>query len=182
MIFLGVDPDLHNTGAAAVDQDGKVVYVQVITVSKALKRRDAAIAMCKQVYEDLFHDPDVCDEPWGGVAIEGQKHLRESNANPDTIIWIAMVSGAAITTLGTMVDAIHCPLPQEWKGSVPKPIHQKRICTKLSWGSQSTNEYTSPSADIRVHFGIPPRPPWKHIMDAIGLAQWERDQWLLKEG
>jgi hypothetical protein len=57
-----------------------------------------------------------------------------------------------------------CPIPSDWKGSVPKSIHHKRILARLRV-----------SEEALAHI---PKGQQQHVIDAAGLALWAVDRGL----
>lgn len=183
MIYLGVDPDLHNTGLALADHE-RVYAVRIVTVPGKLKGERAVVEMCKQV---RFAIPQLLSEHYqerngaevaGGV-VEGQQRYVGKGGTPDVLINLACVAGAAIAQLADHVgpEATHRPLPRQWKGDVPKAIHQARLCSRLGWSYEKRADYVVPHvlhAKAPVPFGVEllKDAAWKHVMDAIGLARW----------
>lgn len=71
---------------------------------------------------------------------------------------------------------VFLPLPSQWKGSVPKEIHQARVLRKVGIEPKKGAGYCYP-ADPKVlkRWGFP-KGSWKHLSDAIGLALWGLEQ------
>lgn len=174
--FIGVDPDLHTPSVACVDFRGAVVGLWVGRVIKELKGADAVIASAKAITEHLR----VATYGAQVAAIEGQDlYLGGDRAtkNPKSILAVAQVAGAAVGVMSYRCRVL-LPLPRDWKGSVPKGIHQARICQRLGWPYRA--------AGGKEGYCVPTDPPvkfekfkggdWKHLLDAIGLAQWAAKQ------
>ena len=75
-------------------------------------------------------------------------------ANPNDLVRVAVVSGLVVG----LYPAYAFVLPHEWKGSVPKKIHQQRILTKLS-----VDEHT-------LVANITPKSLRHNSIDAVGLG------------
>lgn len=121
------------------------------------------------------------DEPTCiAVCVEGQElvYTARSGANPRDLAILANVSGALISEASHETNNILLPSPAEWKKQVPKAIHQARIYTTIGWEFESVGKDkkrgycrpTSVPADLIT--GKINKSDWKHIGDAIGLAQW----------
>ena len=174
MIVLGIDPDLHTTAIAGYCTLRKqVTLLSVVRVPPTFKDRSAAIKMCREVEGMLFDETRV--------VVEGQsvRYTSKKGANPQDIVHLAMVAGACIQRAEQDgAQEILCPLPSEWKGTVPKHIHQARILSELGWPyetiGRSTKAYARPASGFEGVFGAETlnKGDWKHVVDAIGLAMW----------
>lgn len=170
MRILAVDPDLHNTAWCVLDNAR--VYGGVLSISKSLKGDDAVCAMAESL-QRLAHVPwiDVCDV----YLVESQELHRMHKAAPKDILRLAQVAGAALATVshqqpgGAIVRLVS---PQEWKGQVPKEIHQARVCKRLGWEFTTKAGYCVPNEKHLEDFGVVNLSDWKHLLDAIGLALW----------
>lgn len=137
-----------------------------------LKYRDAVPAMLRNLAPELsifigIHEPDL-------IIVEGQNAKFETNAHPQDQIWLGQVAGgaAALALQQTSGAELYMPEASEWKGSVPKPIHQKRILEGLGWSPiKKTTTHSYPKKPPREDFDFTSG-QWKHIVDAIGLALW----------
>jgi hypothetical protein len=167
-MFLGVDPDLHDTGLAIVDKDGKVVWVGCCSIlSAAFKGKDAVIQMAKAL------DDALANYKMLHVIVEGQTINFKQTRNPGDILNLAHVTGIAVGILVTRGwCSMQIPTPREWKGQVPKRIHHERILDSLGWKYKARSGYCVPISPP-VDMGVPLRgSQWKHVVDAIGLARW----------
>jgi hypothetical protein len=161
MRTIGIDPDLHTT-AYAVVEDGEVVYAGVVSGDRSLKGKDAAAFMARYLV--------VQDGLWawakgdGQVAVEVPRIYPGAPSRPSDLMHLSLVAGAAIAAS----RAYYTPYPQAWKGSVPKEIHQARICKKLGWDYVARKDYVVPKG--QEYLGVLPA-QWKH-----GLALWAAEQ------
>lgn len=196
MLFIGCDPDLHNTSFAVVDEAKVLRGVFVAKVPKEIKGRDAlvpAAVAIKNLFDESEHPSDfprAWHEQVGCVAIESQELAYSAAAGvpPGDVALIADVSGAA-TSFGIILWK--CPMlrpaPQAWKGSRPKQVHQMHICDLQKWeytkhgGKKQSRAYVVP----KFPDGYPPvlgvepllQSDWKHVMDAIGLALYAKERY-----
>lgn len=189
MFYVGVDPDTHNCAYAIVDSV-KVVAVGVIR-QKHRKERQATLAMCAAVAEHLRARADGGMWPLPaevlGFAVEGQELYLKGptrTKDPRDILFLAPVAGAMIQALTFMhPEAVQMfPSPGKWKGSLAKKVHQVHVCKRAGWrcrlSSNGKDAYCVPEP-------VPDVPgakdlgqsDWKHVLDAVGLAQWARDQY-----
>ena len=188
-LFIGVDPDLHTTPFAVIDENGRLLFLEMSVIFKKFKAERAVInqqdSMIDVVAAFAFQKEDV-----KAFAVESQNvtYTGRTGKNPQDMIPIAQVAGGASMLLA---GALHVPdefrfmpRPSEWKGNVPKQIHHARICKLLGWecqkrGSLRNGGYCRPLLDesnpfqkLEVLYGIS---AWKHFMDAIGLAFYAKD-------
>ncbi len=177
-LFLGIDPDLHHTGLAVVDEFGRVLGVECVCLERKYTGEEAVVKMSRAIGAVIGmirdHTPGV-----NNVIVEGQTISFKQTADPDSIIKLAHVTGACVGAANELLECnVRIPKPREWKGQVPKQIHQQRVLDHLSWkyelhGSPK-NGYASP-VDPPVGKKLKAT-HWKHVVDAIGLAQWGRKQ------
>lgn len=176
-IFIGIDPDLHNTGIAVVDSTGRVITVECVSVAASLRADHAVVAMSGALVNAMrFYDQTYAINT---VAIEGQTISFRQTRDPNSIIQLAHVTGCAVSAVRAhCICAILIPTPAKWKGQVPKHIHHERICKKVGW-------------DCEIHgskagrYGVPTNAQmgttiktgqWKHALDAVGLALWAQEK------
>lgn len=172
--FLGIDPDMHDMPVAEVDETGKLIRIEIARVSKSLTGREALLAMNEVVKCTYAGDPTV-------LTVEGQElyQFGESKTkNPKSIMFLATVAGMALQWFSAR--KYYFPTPQEWKGSVPKQIHQARVLSRMGVeyekaGTQA-NGYCYPE-ELSIGSVTLRQGDWKHAVDAIGLAQYGREQY-----
>lgn len=169
-LFMGIDPDMHTLPIVVIDYNGTLNHIQVIDVAPKITGREALVQMVKQLHSRYRGPiPDV-------LTVEGQELYQfgpSKTKNPKSIMFLATVAGACMERF-THAHDIYFPTPQEWKGNVPKQIHQGRILGRMGieytkHGSKEDGYCAPISGD---NFGITRHAQWKHIVDAIGLAQW----------
>ncbi|RLB78176.1 MAG: hypothetical protein DRH24_14870 [Deltaproteobacteria bacterium] len=173
---FGIDPDLHDCGFGFYNLESKNIYdYGIISVSKKYKGKDAVLAMADKLL--WFFDQYI----WSYISlvdecelliIEGQQiYTGKGRARPNDLLKLAHVTGAILgaATPALGPSLVRIPTPREWKGNVPKPIHQERTCRALGWPCKRTQGYTYPTGSRGAHF----KPgEWKQVMDGIGLALW----------
>ena len=189
MLVLGIDPDLHNTGLALADAT-RVYAVGLVQVGKGLKGEDAVRAMCGRIAHDLeSFVEDYYDEVGERYheflcVVEGQQLYlggQKKKSKPEDLLNLANVTGAALAASAFCGFETLRPLPREWKGEVPKAVHQARTCLRYGWPHTAKTEYCIPNfvpghaswlTKPRGLDEIVPVSNWKHAMDAVGLAYW----------
>ncbi len=176
--YIGIDPDLTNTAVAYLVGD-KITKVDIIK-AKGKKKESQVLEMMRALCAHIRHTgftPLI--ENWV-LAVEAQVIAAYHTKNPMSILHLGQVAAAALTVYHrTYVEDSPnglslFPRPTEWKGSVPKEIHQARICKKLKWKYTKRSGYCVPEG-----IGVPElarSSDWKHGLDAVGLALWAREQ------
>lgn len=192
-LFIGVDPDLHRTGIAAIVKDvsGRPVLLRtgVAEVHRKHVGLDACARMARGVVlalNELFGDqwwPKCGDFPRIFLAVEGQqKYMGEGGkkSNPEDLIRLGHVTGAAaaweppMQYFGRMGRRI--VIPSKWKGQVPKDICQARAFQRLGipFVTQDAGycvpTYNIGTTPVVLHNHL--KSEWKHIGDAVALALW----------
>lgn len=184
MKVLGVDPDLHNTALAVADSL-EIVHMQVVSIDAKLKGRDAVVAMCQALWCHMPHFVEASGSV-SAVVVEGQRIYEKSKANPQgtpnpqSILWLGQVAGAALMAAQTytLCPNVVFPYPHEWKGSSSKAQNQRR--TFRRYGIEDVTEskhrlkkdrYVYPSTPL-PGFEHVTKAQWKHVADALGLCHW----------
>lgn len=185
-LVIGVDPDLHTTALAVVyaDQQGdRLMRVGTLRVPRSVTQDRAVVESCRQI-SVLFHqwiDAEIqrCTAKRIAVFVEGQQiYTMGRTGNPNDIAKLAQVAGAAAVVAWASCyphePSLSMPAPHRWKGTVPKDIHQARICAWLGFKHSR----------VRKHIILPEIPyrvdgaeslnqgDWFHVLDAVGIACW----------
>lgn len=188
--ILGIDPDLHNAGVALWGDgcktishstarhgikvvDKQVTYerhppflatLELVSVDPDLRRWRAVESMCDalpgRLREILQGYYDVSIDL---VVVEAQRKYPNSPVQPNDLIQLAAVAGAAASAaLGFRRPRprLWMPEPREWKGQQKKHPHQERILERvgLTWKQAKQTIGTTRKEDAR------------HAVDALGLA------------
>jgi hypothetical protein len=176
VIYLGVDPDLHATAIASLEDhpspefktDAGALCLWVLTTPSKLTGYDAARAMVLALtqWEEGTHYSMI-------AAVEAQYFAPHSKSRPNDIAILSFVAGGACARLAQDCEVL-TPLPVQWKGNTPKPVHHHRIAERLGWSMTTEKGYGIPQGAPGLLLDNPAH--WKHAMDAIGLALWAKDQ------
>lgn len=190
MLVVGIDPDLHDLPIAVIDiKEGEArptIGLEMVKVPRLLRGADALLVMAQRMSEVAYslnfeRVPDL-------LVVEGQRIYPKTRGkkggkapNPNAILRLGQVAGLCLC-LNARERKI--PEPREWKGQVPKLIHQGRVLTKLGWLSLFEKAggrdpyYTLKGKEPPPGFvgELPNKGDWKHAIDAIGLALWGLDQ------
>jgi len=167
---LGIDPDVHKCAFAYLSGEGALL-VQVVR-QKELKARDAALALIQQPdFKEAveFMQPDILVAEGQDVRYTG----KTSFANPQDVCNLSLISGAALAV--SHAPKKYCPLPREWKGTVPKGIKQCRILAALGIEYEmkgGKDPYPVPVDFEQYCIGKVNASDWQDLMDAVGLAAW----------
>lgn len=198
-IYIGSDPDIHNFSCVAIDDDNNIVFI-ALSKTKKVKGQKSHEAACQMATDGVhrFIDWYVSSQLYDGhhikaIAVEGQKvvYTHRTGANPQDLIELASVAGSTLCAL-TMISKCSpdpvmflFPKPSEWKGSVPKPIHQCRTMTKagLKYTKKGgSHPYPVPDKDQLSEVITGPDKindsDWADITDSLGLAIWAKEQYL----
>lgn len=179
MLFVGIDPDLRDTGIAVLNQYGDMVAGTVVCARGARKEAQVLLMAeklrwaCREVML-AQHDTEAM------VVVESQTVAMHHTKNPGSIVLLAQVAGAAVVSAQETwtVRRTWLPRPNEWKGSVPKLVHQKRIARKMRWAATERSGYVVP---VDPPVKLSKLSGWKHLMDAVGLALWAKEQFIKAE-
>jgi hypothetical protein len=185
MIFAGIDPDMHTCAIATVNEDLTLVGLTIMRVTKKLKTHAAISAMCSQMGRGVRPGELTIT----AHAVEAQEIYMEGpnkTPNPRNILHLAAISGAALTMLAVAspTSIPYFPLPVQWKGSIEKIIQQRRYLAKAGFQLEQIGEmggkepycyikdYKSDESN-KINDG-----DWKHLTDAIGLAQYAAKEYM----
>lgn len=176
MKLLGIDPDTHRVGFAYGDKTA-IRAVHCTRLDPKQTGRKAIIALAKEidnVFLEIKHGL-IEDDP-EAIIVEGQKAYIAGKAKPDHIIRLAQACGVILGGAARAFPnaTLVFPDPQQWKGSVPKMIHQKRTLSLYGWEPQATSRSVFPVAipNELVQMVEIPVMAWSHIIDAMGLVYW----------
>lgn len=186
-VIIGIDPDMRKPSMAMMDvKSGNTIAVRCIKNTSKAKDRAAVIGCVNSLrgcitsfLKDLGNPELLC------VVVEGQEiaYTAREGANPRSIMLLATVAGACLTEAAYETENILFPSPNEWKGGVPKGIHQARILRKMGWeyevvGSDKKTAYARPTQDLSAVYGANDlnKADWRHVVDSIGLADYAREK------
>lgn len=166
MILLGIDPDTKATGMG-VFKGGKPVMARSC-ISKGRYAKDRAAGSIEAIHEAL-REIEIDLAPPGRppelkVAIEWQKIRAGENAGKaQNIADLLGISYACLAVVKFVFpySQILLPLPAEWKGTIPKGVHQKRLRKKLGLDGANA-ELLAGMTNTNA----------SHAIDGLGLALW----------
>ena len=171
-VCLGIDPDSKYIAMAMGSSRG-ILDVYAHKIPKAGK--DDLEPMIKALAHHIpaFVKSLRLDPIWPmRIIVEGQLIYPGGKEQPNDLLKLARIAGAAAGICAILYPdkKIIIPKPYEWKGTVPKRVHQARIYNNLGWGYKQTKSYAYPlkpmvGKDLK-------QTEWKHVGDAVGLCQW----------
>lgn len=177
---IGIDPDLHSTACAVLDQDRRVLYLGVARGSASNKGLDAILEQARQSVDVINGAvPDTVlreafEIPASIIAsIESPRYYHGSRkSNPQDLIHLAHVSGIFLAHLDRW--GVKCSLvtPKDWKAEKEKAVSQASSYREMGWsytvakGEGYCVPELGPAYD---RFNIR-KGEWKHVGDAVGLA------------
>lgn len=121
-----IDPGLRCSGLA-VFLSGLLVSTAAVENPHPGRGPEAWRAMASAVVAHLALDPAVPKE----LVVEKMVHYPGSPVRTDDLMELVGVSGAVVGALDPC-SAYFTYTPKEWKGSVPKPVHNKRTMARLT--------------------------------------------------
>jgi hypothetical protein len=186
--FLGCDPDIHTLSLASVSEDLKDlrVYMARYSVGKGLDAAAKVLKSFSDMLDAAFETPDWSLQFHKLAIVEAPDHTyvgRTTRAKPQDLAMTSLAAGGAAGLLCTFVP-VKFMLPREWKGQVPKEIHQKRTLDKLGIEYDMMGKrdpYPVPrDYEQYVKYGSIRPCDWRDVNDSVGLALVARDRWLLE--
>jgi len=164
MIHIGIDPDTKATGIGVL-VDGAPVKA-MLARAKGRFAKDRAPRMVEALrfaLDEVLHDY-VTSHQIVRVAIEWQRIRPGEHAakaqNIADLLGVAYLALSATKSTFPLSDIV-MPLPIEWKGSIPKEVHQKRIRRYLELDGANAGVLKGMSKTVA-----------SHAIDGLGLAFW----------
>lgn len=185
MQFLGCDPDLSTAPIASVDEDLKLLWVVVV---KAVPDLPPIIGMVQALHHASV--PYNVSLPVMAYAVEAQEIYPDSRVPAQDILHLGQMAGAAMLRLREInsMAVAYFPKPVQWKGTREKLPHHHQILLKagcpveLLGRAGGKNPYGYPQEGAFPYLPIQyPMSQWKHICDAVGLAQFAAVTYLAAE-
>lgn len=173
MIAVGIDPDTKSTGIAAVQSYNGGFQILHVELVRAVGRlaADRRVEMAEELIKVMRLNPFGINYIPTAVAVEWMK-LRPREKRPNDIVNLNGIAGMCVMAATQLKpDYIFTPIPQEWKGTVPKKIHQARILDRLHLTPELAYKKGYGNGVVPGSAGIP-KSMRTHVIDALGLAVW----------
>ena len=180
---VGVDPDSKCVGLCGWEERS----AQPTWVASTRIKDGHGVWNVNEIYEQIFEALDVLGSSGIRrrplVVVEAMR-IRQagdsSTKNPQSLVDLSFLGGiAAAAVKAVWPEALILPVePAYWKGGVPKPIQHSRTLDQLGWGKEQLAGYARPHAtppDVCLLSKVRPT-DWKHVMCAVGLAKWGREE------
>lgn len=175
--FLGCDPDLHTTAWACVDENYRIVFVSVSRANGATEQ-DAVIAMCRMIRMNGIATTVAA------AAVEAQELYQSGphkTKNPRNILHLGHVAGACLHQVTQPNVDLYFPTPAQWKGQIDKLPHHRRILQRAGIPDRNMVQQGGKDSYMVCTVQVPGSASlnpgdWKHVNDAIGLAQWAAER------
>lgn len=111
--------------------------------------------------------------------VENQQAYGRGKSDPNDLIRLAHVAGAAAASAAFRAAKVLFPLPKAWKAGVPKGAHQARFLDYLGWeyefdGPKRPVKSVVVPEDVKVIGDIGGN--WSEVVDAMALAVWGYEQ------
>jgi len=174
--FFGFDPDSQHCGVAQItleeigNQQAQVrrVSASKISTNLGLSGSAAVLAMIEQLSIDHPALKYAGDPPL--ICTERMEQYANRTAAGNNLLMLEQVSGAwqGIWKLVYPECKLLWPYPKEWKGTVPKKIHHKRLIRKLGLTARLAAR-SSEKYHIDEFPNLKPAENY-HALDAVGLA------------
>jgi Holliday junction resolvasome RuvABC endonuclease subunit len=116
---LGIDPGLGACGVALKDGDEGWFATTIRVRQRGIHQADRILRIAHDVHRSIG---------WSAVdilVVELMNTHDGRNTNKQDLIPLAILTGTIIQTVPA--DKVFLPLPSQWKGSVSKTIHHRRL-------------------------------------------------------
>ena len=184
MIVLGIDPDTNNTGYALLEEGDEGVKVLVCGVVDT--RSTKGILAVEKTAEGLRDalaklppaDLVIAEYPVHYNGGPGVRHGRPNKVNPNSLVMLAAVSGAAVGAANLKEGGKSAlARPAVWKGQQSKGANQRQSCRIIGWKFKVTSNYSIALTEVTPHKDTVvnewkgrSKKPWSEILDAVGIA------------
>jgi hypothetical protein len=182
MLFAGADPDLRVVSIAYVDNVGHLTGFFLYRYPSKDRGADRSELLNWGVHTAAF-----CRQPAILACVE-YPQIRPDTPNRQSLVELSVIAGALAGNLDAKMV-----LPMEWKGSIPKHIHQARVYATQGWDfkqvkAQKGSGYAYPIGKAYqkslndswtvidgeiLEAGVEkslPNSIWKDLGDSLGLA------------
>jgi hypothetical protein len=172
--IYAVDPDLHFTSLIGLDAKGNLIAFGQTEVASSLTGSRAAIALNRELRADAEGEGGACLPPRRILVIEDQRNYK-GGKNVLSLILLSRAAGISLSIFTELLKPTHTIFvdADDWKGSVPKRIHQQRIVARsglpaVQKGYKFKVEWPKPFEWARDLTAT----NQSHAIDALGIARW----------
>ncbi len=172
--IYAVDPDLHYTSLIGLDARGGMIALGQTEVPRSLTGSRAAVALDRELRTHAEGESGAALPARRILVIEDQRSYK-GGKNTQSLIYLSRAAGIALSVFSQLLKPTHTlfVVPDEWKGSVPKEIHQERIVARsglpaVKKGYKFKIEWPKPFEWARDL----PATTQSHAIDALGIARW----------
>lgn len=180
IVAIGMDPDLAVATIAAVsliNGQWKLLGVAAVkTKGRPTFKSDKPLLALDGIRQAVWDFRCVCPQACV-VAVESQQDYGAGKTeSPADLIRLGQAAGMALALASEYWDEANLmlPMPQAWKGSVSKAVHQARVFVKMNIPFETRGgmaPYAVPLDRMGLTMG-----DWKHAADSVGLAVWAAEQ------
>lgn len=164
---LGLDPDTQGTGVA-ICTNSRVVSLGVCENIRDARGHKAVIQQV-EVLSDLINR--MCVTPITAAVIEVPVDYGVNRrVDPNKLILLSMVSGAAAAVCRRFTDRVLFVKPSEWKGQRKKEQDHKLTLDHFNFPYAEGKVLAVP--EDTVVFGKISDSHWKEAVDAMGISWW----------
>jgi hypothetical protein len=161
LIIVGIDPGLRQCGVAVIDDTGRLGSAWLVKGARTGRGPVVWNAMAEAVantYAGPLADPRSARGLW--LAIERPRIYRAgvSKGDPADLLELQGVVGAIARDWLRAGAQVTAYFPAEWKGQVPKDVHNAQVMARLS--VEERERVTQAAPRSLVH----------NVIDAVGIA------------
>jgi len=161
--IIAVDPGIRVLGVAIGDDSGRIEWAALVKSPAPLTvRRGAAVsAMAWELARVLQ------GRTWEASAVEWPKQYDGAGSfadRQDISALSALAGGAGVIVASRALAFEFTPEPFEWKGQVPKDVHNQRTMARLTLADRERIEW--PARKDLAH----------NVIDAVGLLLWAGEE------
>jgi hypothetical protein len=147
-VIVSIDPGANETGVALWVEE-TLVYADLARAKKF--DGDIVRAVLALIWSFNGPEPD-----WVAIEIPRVYPMSRSKGDRNTLIDLAFEAGRIVQAIGVPYTCYH---PREWKGQVPKEIHNQRVLDALSEAERAVIAKTPASL-------------FHNVVDAVGVGRY----------
>lgn len=213
-LYIGIDPDISRMSAVCISDDSdfeSAAMMKIPARSRMPKGRVSTLCTMANTLKDAFAyvmlgstEVDIERTERIVICLETPRVGRYTQkaargADPQDVANLGLAGGLAAGSIsGALCAAFPAdacpriefmfPYPQEWKGSIPKDVHQRRTVAEIGLSHELKKGFPIPQKKWWDHVSVFGETPagkdpklaagdWKDILDSWGLALWARSKY-----